>query len=225
MNEPSNHGRGFPMRFNLHGEALAIRVLSPKCRDAIGRFACALPEEDLLFLERDITQPQVVDRWIEDVAAGKLMTIVAWRGAEVVGYATFDRGTARWTRHVAELRVVVAESMRKRGLGRLLLELVFEMALDEGVRKVIARMPPTQTRAQDLFQRLGFEQEAVLRDNAMDANGLTHDLLVLSFHDRHRDDNRCGSCGVPVLTALSLDGMRLCSHCYETRYEELGGGG
>ncbi len=33
---------------------------------------------------------------------------------------TFDRGNLRWTRHVAELRVVVAETARSIELGRLL---------------------------------------------------------------------------------------------------------
>ena len=146
------------------------------------------------------------------------------RDEELIGYATFERGTARWTRHVAELRVVVAESARGRGIGRLLLELVFEMALEDGVTKLLARMTPDQTRAQKLFERLGFQEEAVLRDNAMDANGLTHDLLVLSYHVRDRQESRCGDCGVHVLKALCLDGICLCSHCFEMRYDELGGG-
>ena len=127
-------------------------------------------------------------------------------------------------RHVAELRVVVGPSARGIGIGRLLLELVFEIALAEGVTKLIARMTPIQTVALTLFKRLGFEQEAVLRDHAMGANGLTHDLLVLSFHTRLHPEQRCDACGIPVLAALALDRSRLCSQCYELRYQELGGG-
>jgi L-amino acid N-acyltransferase YncA len=187
-------------------------------------FAQALPEEDLLFLEQDITQPTEVDAWIKDVLEGSLATLVAWEDDVVVGYATFDRGRVRWTRHVAELRVVVAQSARGIGIGRLLLELAFELVLDVGVTKVIARMTPDQTAALSLFQRLGFAEEAVLRDHALDANGLTHDLLVLSFHARAHQEQCCEFCGIPVLEALVLEGSRLCSHCYELRYNELGGG-
>ena len=187
-------------------------------------FAGALPEEDLLFLERDITQPDEVDAWIKDTLEERLITLVAWEDDAVVGYATFHRGSACWMRHVAELRVVVAESSRGIGIGRLLLELAFEMVLEMGVTKVIARMTPEQSGALKLFQRLGFSQEAVLRDHALDANGLTHDLLVLSFHTRTHQEQRCELCGIPVLEALVLDGSRLCSHCYESRYSELGGG-
>jgi L-amino acid N-acyltransferase YncA len=187
-------------------------------------FAGALPEEDLLFLERDIAQPAEVDAWIKDTGEGRLVTLVAWEDDVVIGYATFNRASARWMRHVAELRVVVAEAARGIGIGRLLLELAFEMVLDLGVTKVIARMTPEQTGALKLFQRLGFAQEAVLRDHALDANGRAHDLLVLSFQTRSRPEQCCELCGIPVLEALVLEGSRLCSNCYESRYNELGGG-
>jgi len=212
------------MRFNLKGRTVVLRPLVAEDREKMVAFAGALAEDDLLFLDRDFTQPAEVDAWIKDTAAGRFVTLVAWEGDVVVGYVTFNRGTVRWTRHVAELRVVVAQSARGLGIGRLLLELAFEMVLQLAVTKVIARMAPEQTGARKLFQGLGFTEEAVLRDHALDANGHTHDLLVLSFHTHTHREQCCESCGIPVLEALMLDGSRLCSHCYESRYSELGGG-
>ena len=105
-----------------------------------------------------------------------------------------------------------------------MLELAFETVLKLGVTKVIARMTPDQTDALRLFQRLGFAEEAVLRDHALGANGVTRDLLVLSFHPRMHQEQCCDFCGIPVLEALVLEGSRLCSQCYEMRYNELGSG-
>jgi GNAT superfamily N-acetyltransferase len=221
--EPSSK-HNFPLQFHLQDTTIVFRLLNPASKNAITNFACNLPAEDLLFLDRDITQQAVVDQWIQDVSMGNLTTILAWRDDTVVGYATFDRGNANWTRHVVELRVVVSESFRGIGLGRLLLEFVYEMALEAGATKLVARMTPDQTGARKVFQHLGFTEEAMLQDHAMDANGLTHDLLVLSFHIRQHPGRRCGSCGVSVLTALTLEGVQLCSHCYELQYSELGGG-
>jgi formylmethanofuran dehydrogenase subunit E len=48
---------------------------------------------------------------------------------------------------------------------------------------------------------------------------------MLSFHTKLHPEQRCSSCGALVLSALALDGARLCSHCYELHYQELGGGG
>jgi L-amino acid N-acyltransferase YncA len=153
----------FPLRLRVKGETLVFRRLNQDCGQPMIDFARALPAEDLLFLERDITQQAEVDRWIKDVVEGRSVTIVAWRGDKMVGYATFVLGRAPWTRHVAEVRVVVGESDRGIGVGRLLLQLVFEMALEQGATKVVARMTPDQTGAQSLFKRLGFVEEAVLR--------------------------------------------------------------
>ena len=225
MKPGSESRHEFPMRFTMKGRTVVVRPLASGDRERLVQFAQALPEDDLLFLQRDITEPAEVNAWIHEALEGRLVTIIACDNDVVVGYATFERGNARWTRHVAELRVVVAESVRGIGVGRLLLELAFEMVLDAGVTKVIARMTPEQTGAFGLFQRLGFEEEAVLRDHALDANGLTHDLLVLGFRAGKHQEQRCDSCGAPVLNALALEGSRLCSHCYESRYQELGGGG
>ena len=224
MNSSSQSKHDFPMRLSLKGRNLVIRPLAMGDREQMVAFAQALLEDDLLFLQRDITHPAEVDAWIEDDVEGRLVTLVAWENDAILGYATYERGRVRWTRHVAELRVVVAESARGIGIGRLLLELAFEMVLDEGATKIIARMTPDQTGSLRLFKRLGFEQEAVLRDHALGVGGLTHDLLVLGFHIRMHQEQRCEDCGIPVLEALSVDGDRLCSQCYELRYQELGGG-
>jgi L-amino acid N-acyltransferase YncA len=212
------------MRLSPQGRAIVLRPLAAEDREELIRFAEALPEDDLLFLERDITQPAEVDAWIKDTLEMRLVTLLAWEDGHVVGYATFNRASARWMCHVAELRVVVAQSARGIGIGRLLLELAFEMVLDMGVTKVIARMTREQSGALKLFQRLGFAEEAVLRDHALDANGVIHDLQVLSFHTSAHREQCCEFCGVPVLEALVLDGSRLCLNCYESRYSELGGG-
>lgn len=214
----------FPMRFNLKGRTVVLRPLAAEDRDKMVAFARGLAVDDLLFLDRDLSEPAEVDAWIKDTLAGRVVTLVAWEGTLVVGYVSFNRGNVRWTRHVAELRVVVAQSARGLGIGRLLLELAFEMVLQLAVTKIIARMAPEQSGARKLFQGLGFTEEAVLRDHALDANGITHDLLVLSFQTRTHGEQCCDSCGIPVLEALALDGSRLCSHCYESRYSELGGG-
>jgi len=224
MNSSSASKRDLPMRFNRKGRNVVLRHLEADDRARLAAFAASLPEEDLLFLERDITQPAEIDAWINDALQGRIVTLLACEDDNVVGYATYSRGTVRWTCHVAELRVVVTQSVRGLGIGRFLLELAFEMVLNLGVTKVIAHMTPEQIGARKLFEEMGFAEEAVLRDHARDANGLPHDLLLLSFHTRQHRERNCESCGVPVLEALVLEGSRLCATCYEARYSELGGG-
>ncbi|MEE9278434.1 MAG: GNAT family N-acetyltransferase, partial [Dehalococcoidia bacterium] len=165
------------------------------------------------------------DGWTRDIEAGTVTTVLAATPDGVVlGYATLDRGDLRWTRHVAEIRVLVDAAARDRGLGRMLLQIAFDMALAAGVEKVMARMTPDQVSARALFEGLGFESEAVLRNHVRDAQGRKHDLVVLSFDTERQDLAPCDVCGGLAITRLSLEGSQLCWSCYELAASEIGGG-
>ena len=109
-------------------------------RDEMVAFAKALPRHDLLFLRRDITRIDAVDAWIREIDDGEIYTVLAHEGERLVGYSTLHLSRQAWSRHVAEIRVVVAEGMRGKGLGGLLTQEVFTLALALEVEKIVARM-------------------------------------------------------------------------------------
>lgn len=170
-----------PASLTLGGANFSIRTIGDTDRDAILAFARSLPEHDLLFLRRDITQVENVEAWLRDIAEGSYASIAAWSGGEIVGYTTVASDRMTWTRHVAELRVLVAPAMRGLGLGRLLTEQGFAIARERGVRKMIAQMTTDQEAAVHAFERMGFEREAVLRGQVMDRDGALHDLQIMSL--------------------------------------------
>ena len=151
-------------------------------RENFLRFTQALPEHDLLFLRIDITDPDVIDAWLDNVDLERIVTIVAERDGEICGYGSLHLGNAQWSQHVGELRVLIHESMRGKGLGRALTEGIFAQALDRGIEKMVAQMTIDQKGAIATFEELGFKAEALLRDHVKDRNGEKHDLLVYS-HD------------------------------------------
>ena len=77
------------------GTAANLRLFSREDKDAIVEFAGNLPTDDLLFLRVDITEPAVVDNWINNVESGSTISIVAYDDEGVAGYATVDRTPAR----------------------------------------------------------------------------------------------------------------------------------
>jgi L-amino acid N-acyltransferase YncA len=158
-------------------------------------FARKLPEHDLLFLRRDISQEPAVDDWIAELKSGEIVTILATEKDAVVGYATIHRSLLRWTAHVAELRVMVAESIRGVGLGRILTQEAFAIALGAGIEKMVAQMTLDQKGAIATFEGLGFRPEALLRDQVKDRQGNKHDLLVLS-HEVARFESQRAAYGV-----------------------------
>ncbi len=164
------------------GTEVTLRLLQRTDREALLAFTAALPEHDLLFLRIDITDPDVIDVWLDNVDLGRIVTIIAERAGRIVGYGSLHMANAQWSQHVGELRVLIKEDMRGRGLGRALTEAIFAQALECGIEKMVAQMTIDQKGAIATFEELGFRAEALLRDHVKDRNGVKHDLLVYS-HD------------------------------------------
>lgn len=171
----------YPAVLTLAGTEVTLRFLAAGDGDAILEFARKLPPHDLLFLRRDITDPEQVDQWLRDTEHGLSLTILAISGDEVVGYATVASDGLNWTRHVRELRVLVGPAMRGKNLGRLLTEQAFAIARQQGVKKMVAQMTTDQKAAVKVFREMGFEPEARMRGQVMDREGMVHDLLIMGL--------------------------------------------
>ena len=184
--------QGYPKAISLSGQDVEIRVFGAQDRAQVLAFAQALPEQDLLFLRLDITEPDIVDAWLANVSSGTTFSLCAYAGDEFVGYATVERNPARWTRRVGEIRVNVGPSLRSHGLGRILTSQIFDIARAMGLKKLVAHMTPDQAGAQAAFKRLGFVPEALLADHVEDRHGAAHDLVIMSYdvdgHSGHMDD-------------------------------------
>ena len=171
----------YPAQIDLGGDVVDLRFMTGYDRAAMLDFARSLPPHDLLFLRRDITQPDVIEDWARDIQEDRYVTIVALRGTQIVGYATVASEGIAWTRHVAELRVLVSPSVRGLQLGRILTEQAFAIARQRGVRKMIAQMTTDQRAAMRVFSHIGFEKEARLRNQLIDRDGQLHDLQIMSL--------------------------------------------
>ncbi len=173
----------YPAAGTVGGQRVTLRLMEAGDGEAMLAFARGLPEHDLLFLRRDITQVDQVETWIQRIEAGVTTSLLVLDGEGTIsGYATVDRSDLRWSQHVAELRVLVGPTLRGRGVGRLLTEEAFRIALGMGVDKIIGQMTVDQHEAIAVFRSLGFQPEALLRDHVKDRQGEKHDLVILS-HD------------------------------------------
>ena len=155
--------------------------MEPSDRDALLAFARSLPNDDLIFLRTDITEPKTVDAWMNYIKSGRTISVVAEADGRIAGYASIHLNEALWTRHVGELRVLVGREQRGIGLGKRLTNEAFAIAKDLGLKKITAQMPTEQRGARQVFERLGFRPEALLADHVMSRDGHTHDLLLMSY--------------------------------------------
>jgi L-amino acid N-acyltransferase YncA len=180
--ESSEVAEQYPKTVTLpNGPQVQIRPMAAIDRDAVIDFARALPQEDLLFLRVDLTEPSVVDEWIRNIAAGHSSTLLAYDDSGLIGYAAVHRTTAPWTRRVGEIRVNVSPKYRGKGLGRVLTAQIFDLARSLGLSKLVANMTSDQHGALSAFRRLGFVPEAVLADYVEDRQGRLRDLVMMTY--------------------------------------------
>ena len=164
------------------GTDITLRLFGPEDIDAFLTFSTSLAEHDLLFLRTDITNPGIVADWLDNIEAGRIVTIVAARDGRIYGYGSLHLSNTPWSQHVGELRVLINSEIRGKGLGRVLTDAIFAQALDRGIEKMVAQMTIDQKGAIATFEEIGFRAEALLRDHVKDRRGEKHDLLVYS-HD------------------------------------------
>lgn len=163
------------------GTPVLLRLMTAADAGAIAAFARSLPEDDLLFLRMDITDPDAVAHWVRNLEAGLTTTVVAETNGSIVGYAALVQNRVGWQRHLGEIRTQVALRHRSQGLGRALAGEIFSLARGRGLRKIVAQMTPDQKGALATFERLGFRPEALLQDFVIDRAGRTRDLVLMAY--------------------------------------------
>ena len=174
--------RDYPRTVALDDKTeITLRLMTASDADRITAFARALPEQDLLFLRADITDPRIVAQWVQNIAAERTVTVIAEASGDLAGYVSLHYNQVTWQRHLGEIRIQVGLSYRSHGLGRVLAGEIFGVARDLGLRKIVAQMTVEQKGAIATFERLGFHPEALLQDFVIDRAGRTHDRVVMSY--------------------------------------------
>ncbi len=94
-----------------------------------------------------------------------------WLAAEVegrvVGGADYHRSRHLKNAHTAQLGIAILREYRGLGLGRAMMETGIDWARRVGVRKLKLRVFATNERAIALYQKLGFVEEARLKDEVI----------------------------------------------------------
>jgi ribosomal protein S18 acetylase RimI-like enzyme len=153
-----------------------IRRLEPALVEAAQSFFSRIPEGDRTFFKEDVMDAETVAQWATDRRSQRM---VALADGSVVGYLALIPGVG-WSSHVGELRLVVDPSSRGKGLGRSLARHGLSYALQSGLTKVYVEVVADQTAAIRMFDAIGFEGEALLKEHDRDRNGDLRDLLILS---------------------------------------------
>jgi L-amino acid N-acyltransferase YncA len=161
------------------GSEVIIRSMK---RDDFNRsfdFFQALPAKDRAYLRRDVTKREVVEQRIRSMNRDRVRRLVAVCDGEIVADGALELGPKGWREHVAELRLIVAHPFQRKGLGKRMARELYLLAAKEGVEDVVVKIMRPQVNVQKIFKRLGFSEDATLRDYVKDLRGKRQDLIVM----------------------------------------------
>ena len=161
------------------GRTVTLRPLQRHDADKLGTFFSALPDEDRMFLRHDVSDPDLVRQWTEKLDFGHIVPLVALDGDTIVGDGTLHIDAHEWMQHVAQIRLVTARTHRHKGLGALIARELVALAADRDIEKLQAHVTEDNLGAIKMFQAVGFNTVAVLKDMVKDQTGRKRNLAIM----------------------------------------------
>lgn len=170
---------------NTEGKSIdvVVRMLTHNDRDALVAFYHLVPRAELFFFDDDIEHPEVIENRFISSELEKKIVLIAVRNNDIIGEALLVWHPRSRSPHVAEIQSFILPDYRNLGLGHAMLKRLNQLALQNGIEKLMGRVPQ---RALPLFEKplcsLGFYKEAVLKDHLKDASDQKDDLVIFSHN-------------------------------------------
>lgn len=162
------------------GTKVLIRDLHKDDIDKLMKFYRSLPLDDRVYLKVDVTKRKVVEQRMELIEAGTIFRIVALHNDAIIGDGMFEISREGWRKHQGEIRVIVARSYQRKGLGMLLFRELHSLALKKDIDKVVVKMMKPQKGAINICKKLGFHQESVIPNYVWDQQDRPQDLIIMT---------------------------------------------
>ena len=181
------------------GTEVLVRRLAAGDGDGLLVFFQDIAEAERFFLKDDVTSPDLIRGWVRDAerpdpepsptprTGGRAFALVALeatrpdgRPGRILAEAALVRRRGAARGHLADLRIVVAQDYRHRGLGTTLLSELLDVARDSGLNGVLFEaVADVQAQALAAAESLGFIRLGLVHGGAIDPDGRLHDVVML----------------------------------------------
>ena len=162
------------------GSEFTFRPLAKDDKIMLARFFQTISEEDRFYLKENVTAPEVIQGWIDNMDYDRAVPIIAIAGGQIVADATLHRSRAPARRHVGELRVVVHPDYRRVGLGARLIQELIDLGRALELETLFFELVDRREMgAIHAAAAAGFEEVAVLRNRVKEVYGSLQDVVVM----------------------------------------------
>jgi L-amino acid N-acyltransferase YncA len=172
--------KNFPKQVNLEdGTTITLRPLLKDDEQAFLAYFRSLAPEERVVLREEVTDPKVIENWMETLDYDLVLPLLALHGKRIIGAASLQFNLSAWTQHQGEVRLSTDPQYRAKGLGTLLIQTLEDVAAKLGLEQLTAEIPRELDKAFYLFEKMGFEKAAVLQGFVMDAEGRESDIVLM----------------------------------------------
>jgi len=172
------------------GTGVTLRPLMDGDQDALFKMFRRFPKDELWFLNHDVNDPQLIDRWIKNLDSKRVVSIVALLEGSVIANAVLMMKDYGAKKHIGKIRIAVDPAMREKRLGTWMLLDLINLAVAIGLKILAMRLiEDRDTAVIQGAKKLDFVERAVFEDHVLDMNKNPHNLVVLTKRlQTHWDD-------------------------------------
>ncbi|TYR79989.1 GNAT family N-acetyltransferase [Priestia megaterium] len=134
------------------------------------------------FIQKD--EPKTVEeeqQFIREVAEKNHMYVVAEVEGEVVGIARVLRGEIQMKRHTGLFRTWLVSKVQGMGIGKQLMNYTLKWSKENHLHKLSLTVFASNEVAYKLYEKVGFKQEGILKEQAFINNEYVDEIYMSIF--------------------------------------------
>ncbi len=170
----------YPKNITLKGgQQVVVRLLNRGDYEALCSYFRRLPAEDRAYSRHDLTDRALIRKWTDEINLHSVIPMTAWDGDRIVAAGSLHIAHHGWMQHIGHLRLTVASTHRRLGLGTKLARELVALAEERGLEKLQVHLIEDHPGPIRMFEAVGFEVVTVIRDLVKDRHGKSRGLAVM----------------------------------------------
>ena len=163
------------------GTGVTLRPLRVGDEHALFEMFGRLPEDDLWFLNHDVSDSELIADWIKKLDPSRVISLVALLEGRIIANAALMMKRYGAKSHIGKVRISVEPGFRDKRLGTWMLLDLVNLAMAVGLELLVMRLVQDRDASViNAVRKLGFTEEAVLKNYLRGKGGQAHNLLIMT---------------------------------------------
>jgi RimJ/RimL family protein N-acetyltransferase len=170
------------------GARVLLRPLMADDRQALLDLFLPVSYDERRFMRHNVSDPDVVNGWIDNLNYEKVFPIVCIVSERIVGIGTlhFNEGPGR---HRSEVRLFLSKDFRRRGVGNKLVQAMIEYAKRRSMHMLEVQIVSDHVEMIKAMHKAGFKTVCTFEDYYKLPDGDVRDVLHLILPLRPVEDD------------------------------------